>query len=97
MWRKNYNRAERQFTLNTVRTEARKNLQKKTPIGKKTRQEIWVGSVAHALKSTSYEGYTAERSLPLFTKMYSNKARKTLNNFRKRKQAKKPLRNSNCR
>ena len=35
---------------------------------KKTRQEIWVGSMAHALKSPSYEGYTAGRSLPLFTK-----------------------------
>ena len=66
MWRKNYNRAERQFTQNTVRTEARKNLPEKTPIGKKT-QEIWVGSVAHALKSPSYEGYTVGRSLLLFT------------------------------
>ena len=35
---------------------------------KKTRQEIWVGSMAHALKSPSYEGYTAGRTLPLFTK-----------------------------
>ena len=52
---------------------------------KKPGQEIWVGSMADALKSPSYEGYTAERSLSLFTK-----------NFRKRKQAKKPLRNSNC-
>ena len=95
MWRKNYNRAERQFTLNTV-NRGQKKPAEKNPTREKTRQEIWVGSVAHALKSTSYEGYTAERSLPLFTKMYSNKARKTLNNFRKRKQAKKPLRNSNC-
>ena len=67
MWWKNKNKAERQFTQNTVRTEARKNLPEKTPIGKKT-QEIWVGSVAHALKSPSYEDYTAGRSLPLFTK-----------------------------
>ena len=50
------------------RTEARKNLPEKTRIGKKTRQEIWVGPVAHALKSPSYEDYTAGRSLPLFTK-----------------------------
>ena len=82
---------------NTIRTEARKNLPEKTPIGKqKTRLEIGVGSMAHALKSPSYEGYTAGRSLPLFTNMCSNKARKALNNFSKRKQAKKPLRNSIC-
>ena len=68
MWWKNKNRTERQFTQNTVRTEARKNLPEKTPVGKKTRQGIWVGSMAHALKSPSYEGYTAGRSLPLFTK-----------------------------
>ena len=79
-------RAEQQFTQNTVRAEASKNPLEKTPIRKKkkTRQEIWVGSIAHALKSPSYEGYTARRSLPL--NMYSNKARKILNNFRKRKQ-----------
>ena len=52
--------------------------------------------MANALKSPSYEGYTAGRSLPLFTKNVFQKARKTLNNFKKRKQAEKPLRNSNC-
>ena len=40
----------------------------KTPIGKNTRQEIWVGSMARAPKSPSYEGYTTGRSLPLFPK-----------------------------
>ena len=40
----------------------------KTCRKKKTRQEMWVGSMAHALKSPSYEGYTAGRTLPLFTK-----------------------------
>ena len=64
-----------------------KHVAEKLEVGK-TRQEIWVGSMAHALKSPSYEGYTAGRSLPL---LYSNKARKILNNFRKRKQAKETL------
>ena len=33
---------------------------------------------------------------PYLQNKYSNKGRQTLNNLRKRKQAKKPLRNSNC-
>ena len=116
MWWKNQNRAERQFTQNSVRTEARKNLpenvmllrgetgqnttalielvqvqgahgkaarplrlmghlkrlhNRKNPSReKKTRQEIWVGSMAYALKSPSYKGYTAGRSLPLFTRQH---------------------------
>ena len=45
-----------------------KTCRKKNPSRGKTRQEIWVGSMAHALKSPSYEGYTAGRTLPLFTK-----------------------------
>ena len=45
-----------------------KTCRKKNPNRGKTRQEIWVGSMAHALKSPSYEGYTAGRTLPLFTK-----------------------------
>ena len=48
-------------SLATVFTEYSQNR------GQKTQQEIWVGSMAHALKSPSYEGYTAGRSLPLFT------------------------------
>ena len=49
-------------SLATVFTEYSQNR------GQKTQQEIWVGSMAHVLKSPSYEGYTAGRSLPLFTK-----------------------------
>ena len=45
-----------------------KNLRNKTSVGKKTRQEIWAGSMAHALKSPSYDSYTAGWSLPLLTK-----------------------------
>ena len=47
--------------------------------------------MAHALKSPSYEGNAAGRSLPLFTKQ------KNRNNYTKRKQAKLPLRNSKSR
>ena len=56
---------------NTVRTEARKNLPEKIPVGKNPRQEIWVGSIAHTVKSPSYEGYTATH--PYLQNMYSNK------------------------
>ena len=42
---------------------ARKKKKKKNLPQKKTRQEMWVGSMAHALKSPSYEGYTAGRTL----------------------------------
>ena len=59
IWDINYNKAERQLTKNTVRTEARKkkNLpEKKNHSREKTQEEIWVGSMDHALKSPSYEG-----------------------------------------
>ena len=47
--------------------------QKKKPAGKnhtreKTRQESWVGSMDHALKSPSYEGYTTARLQSTITK-----------------------------
>ena len=48
-------------SLATVYTEYSQNR------GQKTREEILVGSMAHTLKSPSYEGYTAGRSLALFT------------------------------
>jgi len=35
--------------------EARKNLPEKNPDGEKTRQEIWVGTMAQALNSPSYK------------------------------------------
>ena len=91
-------RTELSDSLHRILSEQRpeKTCRKKTSVVKKPRQEIWVGSMAHALKSPSYGGYTAGRSLPLFTNKYSNKGRQTLNTLRERKQAKKPLRNSNC-
>ena len=63
-------RTELSDSLHGILSEQRpeKNLPEKTSVRKKTRQEIWVGSMAHALKSPSYEGYTAGRTLPLFTK-----------------------------
>ena len=63
-------RTELSDSLHRILSEQRpeKTCRKKTSVRKKTRQEIWVGSMAHALKSPSYEGYTAGRSLPLFTK-----------------------------
>ena len=52
----------------------------KIPAGKKsskekTQQEIWVGSMAHALKSPSYEDYTAGSSLPTFVEHVFQQAR----------------------
>ena len=90
-------RTELSDSLHRILSEQRpeKTCRKKTSVRKKTRQEIWVGSMAHALKSPSYEGYTAGRSFLLFTKV-SNKGRQTLNHLRNRKQAQKTLRNSNC-
>ena len=63
-------RTELSDSLHRILSEQRpeKNLLEKTSVGKKTRQEIWVGSMAHTLKSPSYKGYTAGRSLPFFTK-----------------------------
>ena len=63
-------RTELSDSLHRILSEQRpeKTCRKKTSVRKKTRQEIWVGSMAHALKSPSYEGYTAGRTLPLFTK-----------------------------
>ena len=46
---------------------------------------------AHPTKAQRLEGLC-----PYLLNMYPNKARKTLNNFRKRKQVKKPLQISNC-
>ena len=60
-------------------SERRPEKKKKTkPVGEKTPQEIWVGSMAHALKSLSYEGLKAlrlEGLCPHLLSMYSNKAR----------------------
>ena len=78
-------RTEMSDSLHRILSEQRpeKTCRKKNPVGKKTAwQGIWVGSMAHALKSPSYQGNTAGRSLPLFTKQ------KIRNNYRKRKQAK---------
>ena len=46
----------------------KKKLAGKNHIRAKTRQEIWVGSMDHALKSPSYEGYTTGRLQPTITK-----------------------------
>ena len=78
-------RTEMSDSLHRILSEQRpeKTCRKKKPVGKKTAwQGIWVGSMAHALKSPSYQGNTAGRSLPLFTKQ------KIRNNYTKRKQAK---------
>ena len=78
-------RTEMSDSLHRILSEQRpeKTCRKKNPVGKKTAwQGIWVGSMAHALKSPSYQGNTAGRSLPLFTKQ------KIRNNYTKRKQAK---------
>ena len=63
-------RTELSDSLHRILSERRpeKTCQKKTSVRKKTPQEIWVGSMAHALKSPSNEGYTAGMTLPLFTK-----------------------------
>ena len=58
-------RTELSDSLHRILSEQRPE---KTCREKKPRQEIWVGSMAAALKSPSYEDYTAERSLHLFTK-----------------------------
>ena len=47
----------------TCRGKKKKKKKKKNQPEKKTRQEMWVGSMAHALKSPSYEGYTDGRTL----------------------------------
>ena len=57
----------------TVYTEYCQNRGQKKPAGKNpSREQNTAGNLgktqAHALKSPSYEGYTAGRSLPLFTK-----------------------------
>ena len=63
-------RTELSDSLHRILSEQRpeKTCRKKPQQGKKTRQEIWVGSMAHALKSPPYEGCTAGRTLSLFTK-----------------------------
>ena len=63
-------RTELSDSLHRIQLEQRpeKTCLKKTSVRKKIRQEIWVGSLAHALKIPSYEGYTAGRTFPLFTK-----------------------------
>ena len=45
-----------------------KNLPKKKTLREKSRREISVGSMAHALNSPSYEGCKDRRSLSTFTK-----------------------------
>ena len=45
-----------------------KNLPQKKPRRDKSRREISVGSMAHALNNPSYEGYKDRRSLSTFTK-----------------------------
>ena len=57
----------------TVHKEYCQNRGQKKPAGKnpsreKTQQEIWVESMAHAPKSSSYEGYTTRRLQPAITK-----------------------------
>ena len=48
--------------------QKKKRLPEKNHTGGKTQQEIWVGSMDHALKSPSYEGYTTGRLQPTITK-----------------------------
>ena len=140
MWWKNQNRAERQFTQNSVRTEARKNLPENVMLlrgetaetGQNTTALIELvqvqgahGMVArplrlmghlkrlHNRKKRSREKKNPAGTLgrihclcfekPILQRLHGWKVfaliyqtpRKTLNNFRKRKQAKKPLQNSN--
>lgn len=66
MWSINYNRVKRQFKKNTVSTKARKIPAGKKPSREKTPQEIWEGAKAQALKSPSYEGYTAPPKGPTY-------------------------------
>ena len=91
-------RTELSDSLLRILSEQRpeKTCRKKTSVRKKTRQEIWVGSMAHALKSPSTKATRLEGLCPYLQNKYSNKGRQTLNNLRKRKQAKKPLEKSNC-
>ena len=87
-------RTELSDSLHGILSEQRpeKTCRRKPQKGKKNSAgdlgRIWK---AHPRKATRLEGLC-----PYLLNMYSNKARKTLNNFRKRKQAKKPQRNSNC-
>ena len=48
--------------------QKKKGCQKKNHTGEKTQEEIWVGSMDHALKSPSYEGYTTGKLQPTITK-----------------------------
>ena len=50
------------------RRPEKKNLPEKSHSREKTQREIWVGSMDHALKSPSYEGYTTGRLQPTITK-----------------------------
>ena len=56
-------RTELSDSLHRILSEQRpeKTCRKKTSVRKKTRQEIWVGSMAHALKSPSYKGYAHDK------------------------------------
>ena len=56
-------RTELSDSLHRILSEQRpeKTCRKKTSVRKKTRQEIWVGSMAHALKSPSYKGYARDK------------------------------------
>ena len=55
--RKTRDRAERQFTqlLLSDGGQKKKKKKKKNPVGEKSRQEIWVGTMAQTLNSPSYE------------------------------------------
>jgi len=60
-----------------------KNLPEKNPSREKTRQEIWVGSMAYALESPPYEGYTTGRLLPTITKHVFQQSTENSNNYSK--------------
>ena len=53
--RKTRDRAERQFTQLLLSDGGQKKPARKNPVGEKSRQEIWVGTMAQTLNSPSYE------------------------------------------
>ena len=52
---KTSDRAERQFTQLLLSDGGQKKPAGKNPVGKKSLQEIWVGTMAQTLSSLSYE------------------------------------------
>ena len=65
---KTSDRAERQLTqLHTVRRRPEKTCRKKTRV-EKSRQEIWVGTMAQTLNSPSYEATNFKRVYPRWLK-----------------------------